>query len=71
MQQLVSLRPVAATDAQSLFRLIFRTPISDTLAWDGPESLDDLRASLSERELKTKRGELHQFTIIETGSNSL
>ena len=32
------LRPVQPVDADILFPLIYHTPVTDTLLWDGPAS---------------------------------
>jgi uncharacterized protein (DUF952 family)/RimJ/RimL family protein N-acetyltransferase len=58
------LRPVQGADAEPLFPLIHRTPVTDTILWDGPDSLDEYRHNLAERESQTARGEAHVFTII-------
>lgn len=66
--ELVTLKPVEAGDADELFPLVFRTPVTDSILWEGPDSLEDLRARLTEREALTREGRWHQFTIVETGS---
>ncbi len=65
-----SLRPVRSTDADDLFPLIYRSPVTDTLKWDGPPSLEVFRKDLIEREARTASGEAHIFTIIDRGSGS-
>lgn len=59
------LRPVQPGDADLLFPLIYNSPVTDTLLWDGPQSLDEFRQGLAERASQTERGEAHHFTIID------
>lgn len=63
---MINLRPVVENDADSLFPLIYRSAITDTLIWDGPESLEELRGGLRDRAEQTRRGTLHAFTIVRT-----
>lgn len=63
------LRPVRAEDADPLFPLVYRTPIADTLLWDGPNSLKEFRQNLAERASKVARGELHLFTMVDAASD--
>ena len=65
---MVILRPVQATDARELFPLIYGTSVTDTLAWDGPNSYEEFEQSLMEREQQTRLSLRHVFTIIETES---
>ena len=60
----ITLRPILAEDADTLYPLIAGTDIPDTLLWDGPASLDELREGLELRAAGTARGELHQFAIM-------
>ncbi len=64
--EIIKIRPVEAEDADELFPLIYNSPITNTICWDGPSSLEDLRTGLKERELLTRNGSIHQFTIIES-----
>jgi uncharacterized protein (DUF952 family)/RimJ/RimL family protein N-acetyltransferase len=64
----IELRPVKAQDALHLFPLIYRSPVTDTLLWDGPESLDEFQQGLAVREKDTLRGKRHLFTIFERRS---
>src|ERR1700746_1663417 len=64
---MLELRPILESDAGPLFPLIYRSSVTDTLVWDGPESLEEFRASLREREEKTRAGVLHSFTIVKDG----
>ncbi len=65
---MIALRPVLAQDAEALFALAFNSPVTDTLVWDGPESLESFRQSLAEREQMVRQGRLHSFTVLEPGS---
>lgn len=66
---MIYLRPVQAADADNLFPLIYHSPVTDMLMWDGPESPADYREKLAERQAAAQRGEYDFFSIIETGSN--
>jgi uncharacterized protein (DUF952 family)/RimJ/RimL family protein N-acetyltransferase len=61
----IELRPVRAQDALLLFPLIYQSPVTDTLLWDGPESLEQFQQGLAVREMDTLRGKSHLFTIFE------
>jgi RimJ/RimL family protein N-acetyltransferase len=67
-ERLVELRPPVESDADALFPMIHRTSVVDTLAWDGPDSLDEFRRSLRSRSLQVAAGRMHFFTIIERAS---
>lgn len=58
------LRPVQAEDADHLFPMIYHSSVTDTLLWNGPDSLDDYRQGLSERAARVALGEDHLFTIV-------
>lgn len=59
------LRPLLAADAEALFPLIHNSRVTDTLLWDGPESLETFRQDIAERAELTARGERHIFTILD------
>lgn len=67
---MIECRPPMESDAESLFPLIFQTQVTDTILWDGPDSLDSYRQSLGQREAKVATGESHFFTIVERSSGS-
>lgn len=67
---MIHLQPIRAEDADLLFPLVNRTPITDTLAWDGPKSLDSFRSDLGERAQQVERGERHIFSMIDPQSGS-
>ena len=58
------LRPVQPEDADRLFPMIYHTPVTDTLLWDGPNSLDEYREGLAKRSIQTAHGEDHMMTIV-------
>jgi uncharacterized protein (DUF952 family)/RimJ/RimL family protein N-acetyltransferase len=64
----IELRLVKEQDALLLFPLIFRSPVTDTLLWDGPEFFEEYQQGLAERARRTLRGESHMFTIFERAS---
>jgi RimJ/RimL family protein N-acetyltransferase len=70
LSRLIELRSPVDTDADVLFPLIHGTAVIDTLAWDGPLSLDEFRRSLRSRSVQVAAGKIHFFTIIERGSDS-
>jgi RimJ/RimL family protein N-acetyltransferase len=65
---LITLKPVEEADAIELFSLLHESNVTDTILWDGPESLDSLKRGLREREEWVRAGKCHQFTVIESGS---
>ncbi len=67
-QHMIDLRPPNESDAEVLFPLIHGTSVPDTLAWDGPQSLDEYRHSLHARAAQVTAGRLHFFTIVEHAS---
>jgi uncharacterized protein (DUF952 family)/RimJ/RimL family protein N-acetyltransferase len=58
------LRPVQPLDADALFPLIYHSPVTDTLMWDGPASSEDYRQGLAIRASQTARGIDHMLTIV-------
>jgi RimJ/RimL family protein N-acetyltransferase/uncharacterized protein (DUF952 family) len=63
-QSMLILRPVQPEDADLLFPLIYHSPVTDTLLWDGPDSLEEYRRGLSKRAEQTTDGRIHMFTIV-------
>ncbi len=64
------IRPVKGEDADSLFPLIYQSPITDSILWDGPTSLEVFRQDLEEREARTAGGDAHIFTISREGTGA-
>lgn len=67
---MITIRSVRPEDADALFPMIYQQPVTDTLLWDGPQSLESLRSALTERANSNARGETHNFTVIETTSGT-
>jgi RimJ/RimL family protein N-acetyltransferase len=65
---MIELRIAKAADADHLFPMIYKSPVTDTILWDGPESIETYRESLAERGAQTTAGEAYFFTIVETSS---
>jgi uncharacterized protein (DUF952 family) len=61
---MIILRPVQPEDADTLFPMIYRSPVTDTLLWDGPNSLDEYRQGMARRAEQAARGENQIFTIL-------
>lgn len=59
------LRLPEASDAAALYPLIYRTSVTQGIAWDGPESRADYAARIADIADQTWRGERHFFTILE------
>jgi RimJ/RimL family protein N-acetyltransferase len=67
----ITLKPVEGRDANELFPLVYHTDVTDTLCWNGPDSLEDYQIGLKMREARVQQGILHHFTIIENRSGRL
>ncbi|HUJ24295.1 MAG TPA: GNAT family protein [Bryobacteraceae bacterium] len=65
---MIVIRPVRQEDADELFPQVFRSPVTATLAWDGPGSREEYQANIAEFAEKTRAGLIHMFTIVESGS---
>jgi uncharacterized protein (DUF952 family)/RimJ/RimL family protein N-acetyltransferase len=61
---MLTLRPVQPEDADILFPLIYHSPVTDTLLWEGPNSLEDYRQGMAKRAEQTARGQDHMMTIV-------
>jgi RimJ/RimL family protein N-acetyltransferase len=68
---MIHLRPIRAEDADILFPLVFQTPVCDTLVWDGPRSLEEYRAWMTEHAEEVRAQKEHTFTIVEDASGKL
>lgn len=62
---MIELRPVLETDADVLFPYVFRTAVTDTLIWDGPESIEEYQEALRLREERTKAREELIYTMLD------
>lgn len=62
-----TLRPVRGSDADALFPLIHRQPVTNTILWDGPHDLTSYRDGLSTKEKATAEGSEHMFTLVADG----
>jgi RimJ/RimL family protein N-acetyltransferase len=60
----ITLRPLRGEDADTLYPLLAGTAITDTLQWNGPDSLDEYRESLLTFAERTARGESYHFAIV-------
>ena len=65
---LIRLRSPLPGDAAALFPLIHRTPVTETIAWDGPESLESYQQWLQDRTAQTTSGEPDFSVIVELAS---
>ena len=54
-----------AEHARVLFPALHRSPVLDTLVWEGPEDLASFEATYAEHGERTRRGEAHEFTIVD------
>src|SRR5579859_3207401 len=66
---MIYLRGPMDGDADQLFPMIYKTPVTDTILWDGPESLEAYRQSVELRQKQAKEGQSHWFVIVEKASN--
>lgn len=62
-----NLKPVKQEDAEILFPYIHKRKVTDTIVWDGPESLELYREGFKEREGQVLRQEIYMFTIFHNG----
>lgn len=65
----VLLRACAPEDADVLYGDLVGTRVTDTIVWDGPESLEEYRQGLRERGCLTRARALHLFTVVDTSTN--
>ena len=61
---MIELRPIVESDADQLVPLVYRSAITDTLIWDGPESIEAYREALRLREQRTRAGEELTYLIV-------
>ncbi len=62
------LRKLRPTDAARLFPLIHKSPVTDTIVWDGPESLEEYQEGLS-RWMKLPGENGHHSLVIAVGKD--
>ena len=67
-QRRVLLRLLEPGDAEILYPLVANRRVTDTLSWDGPVSLDDLREALDERRKAAAEGRYRYYTIVEAAT---
>jgi RimJ/RimL family protein N-acetyltransferase len=53
-----------AEHARALFPALHRSPVLDTLVWDGPDDEATFVAAFAAHGERTRRGEAHEFTIV-------
>lgn len=53
-----------AAHAASLFPLLHRSPVLDTIIWEGPDDEASFVAAFAEHGERTRKGEAHEFTIV-------
>jgi ribosomal-protein-alanine N-acetyltransferase len=59
------IRALRACDAAILFPLVFQSPVTRNLVWDGPASLQEYCESVADFAERTSRGEMHMFAIVD------
>jgi RimJ/RimL family protein N-acetyltransferase len=62
---MIALRAPLASDADALYPLLAGTGVTDTLLWDGPESLEGYRTSWRATADEVARGQKHSFVIVD------
>ena len=66
---MIDLRPPKEGDADLLYPLLVDTTVTETIAWDGPESLEEYRQGMKDRAVQVAEGESHFFIIVERSSD--
>jgi ribosomal-protein-alanine N-acetyltransferase len=54
-----------AAHARALFPHLHRSPVMDTLVWEGPEDAAAFEEAYADFGARTRRGEAHEFTIVD------
>jgi RimJ/RimL family protein N-acetyltransferase len=70
-ENMITLRAPLASDADALYPLLAGTSLTDTLLWDGPDSLDSYRESWRATADRVARGESHAFAVVETATETV
>jgi RimJ/RimL family protein N-acetyltransferase len=65
---MIDLRHPKESDADLLYPLLIDTTVTETIAWDGPESLEEYRQGMKDRAVQVAEGKSHFFIIIERAS---
>ena len=60
---MIRLRSPAVEDADRLFPLVYHTEVTDTIQWDGPDSLEEYRQGMIKRVHRVQSGESHSWVI--------
>jgi uncharacterized protein (DUF952 family)/GNAT superfamily N-acetyltransferase len=60
---MIRLRRPLLDDADPLFPLVYRSPVTETIQWDGPASLEAYRQGMAERIRRGQLGENHSWVI--------
>ena len=68
---MITLRPIAESDADALFPHVYKTAVTDTLIWDGPDSLEGYRTALKLREERTKAREELIYTMLDAAGTAV
>lgn len=66
-----SIRPIEAADAPILFPMVFRSPVTGSLVWDGPDSLEEYKRTIADFAARTSGGSMHIFAIVDTDTRHL
>jgi RimJ/RimL family protein N-acetyltransferase len=67
---MIYLRPPLASDADAFFPMLYRSPVTDTIGWDGPDALESFREGMARRVEQAARGEGYFFTIVDALSGA-
>jgi RimJ/RimL family protein N-acetyltransferase len=62
---MVNIRGALKEDAEKLFPLIFKSKVTDTIQWDGPENFEAYQKAIEEKSELHQAGKEHFFTIVE------
>src|SRR5689334_19675040 len=65
MSEQALLRPPNVEDAKALFPQIFRTPVVESIAWDGPQSEHDYITSFGIIVDEARAGQRHFFSVVD------
>ena len=57
------IRPLQAADARALFPMVFQSPVTRNLVWDGPESVEEYCDTVAGFAERSRGRTMHIFTI--------